>query len=171
MIKKILNKTFLCLIVAMSLTSLGCLGYRLGSSLPPGVTSIYIPTFLNSTGEPQLEAEATVAAMQEFQKDGSLYLETSALADATLSVTLTDLTLEPVLYDKQNLKFAKEYRLKIKADFALVRKNGELIQNGTVSGETVFDAGSDLPSARRAALPLASADLAHQIVKTVVEYW
>ena len=54
----------------------GCvgLGYRLGSSLPPDIRSVYVPVFVNRTGEPRVETEATRAAKQEFQRDGTLHL-------------------------------------------------------------------------------------------------
>ena len=52
-----------CVIVTVLLTVLcGCVGYRLGSTLPPGIRTIYVPTFKNESGEPQVESETSRAA-------------------------------------------------------------------------------------------------------------
>ena len=40
----------------------GCLGYRLGTTLPPGIRSLHVPTFVNLTGEPGLESETATTA-------------------------------------------------------------------------------------------------------------
>jgi len=40
-----------------------------------------------------------------------------------------------------------------------------------VIGYTTFVADMDLPSAERIALPAAAKDLAHNLVKRIVEYW
>ena len=55
----------------------GCAGYRLGTLLPPEIKTIHVPTFVNKTREPALEAETTGAAISEFQKDGTLRITDS----------------------------------------------------------------------------------------------
>ena len=51
----------------LMLTLGGCV-YQLGSSLPPNLKTVYVPTFVNKCGEPQVENETTQATIQEFQK-------------------------------------------------------------------------------------------------------
>ena len=59
--------------IAIVLFSLsGCTGYRLGSTLPADIKTIYVPTFVNKCGEPNLEGTATQAVLEELQKDGTL---------------------------------------------------------------------------------------------------
>jgi hypothetical protein len=77
-------------VVATLVMLQGCVGYRLGSTLPKDIRTVYVPTFVNATGEPQVEAETTAAAIREFQKDGTLRIAADERsADLVLSVTLT----------------------------------------------------------------------------------
>ena len=71
------------------LVGAGCVGYRLGTTLPPGVKSVYVPSFINETEEPQVDTVATQAAIREFQRDGTVELADAETADAELLVTET----------------------------------------------------------------------------------
>ena len=158
-------------LIVCSLVFSGC-GYRLGSSLPAGIKSVYVPTFVNKSGEPQIDALATSAVLQEFQRDGSLEVADASFADTILKVTVTKFTLEAVRYEQDDRKRTKEYRLRIDAEFEFSKvSTGEVLQKRRVFGETLFEPTSDLASGKRAALPDGCEDLAHQIVKTVVEFW
>lgn len=158
------------LAIAIMLT--GCAGYRLGSTLPPGVSSIHVPTFVNRSGEPQLDTEATRAVIQEFQRDGNLRLLSEDRADAVLRVTLRSFKQEPLRFDPQDSKTAREYRILIVADLVLEKRGAsQPVLKQTVQGESTFDYQGDLTSAKLAALPVACRDLAHHIVSAVVEYW
>lgn len=165
----------LCMVVGASLllASSGCVGYNLGSSLPPGVTSISIPVFINNANEPGLETIVTGATIQEFQRDGSLKVLPKEQANSILEVTIRKYELEPLRYRQDATTTAKEYRLNLTADVVLRKLPGrEIVVNSTgVVGFTTFTALSDLPSARRVALPKAATDLGQRIVKCVVEYW
>ncbi len=159
--------------LAAGLFSSGCIGYKLGNNLPPGVHSVAVPVFMNETGEPGLETLTTSAAIQEFQKDGSLKVSDRATADTVVEVTLKKYTLTPLRYRSERTTTAKEYRLTLVADVVWKKLPGQevLARNSKVEGYKDFEALADLPSARRDALPDAAADLAHRIVRTVVEYW
>ena len=62
--------------------------------------------------------------------------------------------------------------MRIKADILLTRRvSGEVMTKRRVAGETFFDFTGDMGTSKRTALPLATADLAHDIVESVVEYW
>lgn len=150
----------------------GCAGYRLGNSLPGNLRSIHIPTFKNETDEPLLETEATRETMQAFQLDGSLKLADAAKADCRLDVVLTALTLDPVVYERNDAKVPEEYRLRIQARATLVNsRTGEKVLERQAKGERLFRPAGDLATAKRTAIPKASQDLARKIVRTVVEYW
>jgi len=151
----------------------GCVGYRLGTTLPADVKTIHVPTFVNRSGEPLLENEATRATRQAFQQDGALRLAREATAaDLVLTTTLTRLKLEPLRYRQDRPRATREYRVLVEAEIVAVRTRpaGVLVQR-KVAGEATFEFGGDLATAKATALPLAAADLAHQIVRAVAESW
>lgn len=160
------------LIAALLATLPGCAGYRLGSNLPPGIRSIAVPVFVNGTQQPTLETVTTGATIQEFQKDGSLKVLPRDQADSILDVRLTRYTLTPLRYRRDQNTTAQEYRLTLAAEVTFRQSTGDrVLSKTTVEGYTDFEALADLPSAQLAALPKAAEDLAHRIVKLVVECW
>ena len=166
----------LCLslvVTAGALLGHGCAGYRLGSMLPPDIKSVAVPTFVNRTLEPMAEVEATRAAIQEFQKDGSLKVMPEGESDAVLRVTLTDYSLKPVSYRSDKRSAAREYRVTMIASVELVRCSDQAVvaRHPRAKGEAVFELAGDLSSAKLRVLPEVSEDLAHSIVEKVVEAW
>jgi len=158
--------------VALLMIAWGCIGYRLGSTLPKGLNSIHVPTFVNKCEEPQAENDCTKATIQEFQKDGTLSISGADQADLNLDVTLVKYTLEPLRYERDDPKTTREYRLTLTADLVLTQtKTGKILVKRTVEGQSTFYPGSDLTSAKRTALPKAAADLAQKVVESVVEAW
>ena len=160
-------------VACLLLSTPGCIGYKLGSNLPPGITTINIPVFINEAREPGLETILTGAAIQEFQKDGSLKLSTAEDADATLEVKLTDYKLVPLQYDSTRPTAALEYRITLYASIVMTRKrDGKVIaENPRCYGEGTFPVVGDLSSSKRTGLPKAAKDLAHDIVQKVTEVW
>ncbi len=150
----------------------GCAGYRLGSSLPPDIKSVFVRTFINKCNEPLIEVEATNATIAEFQRDGTLKIGRQEEADVILETTLTTVTLEPLRYDRQDVVKPSEYRMILSATFVLKRNaSDKIIGEGECIGESTFTYGGNLASAKRAAVPKASEDLAKRIVEQVVEVW
>jgi hypothetical protein len=150
----------------------GCAGYRLGTTLPPGIKTLYVPAFVNRTGEPQVDTVATRAAIQEIQRDGTLSLSDAASADAHLYVTVTEYKLDPLRYDPNRSKTAREYRLLLTAELEFRRREPEeVLARKKVRGDATFELVGDLATAKIEALPEAAADLAHDIVEVMVEYW
>ncbi len=150
----------------------GCAGYRLGSSLPPDIKSVFVSTFINKCREPLIEVEATNATIAEFQKDGTLRIGRLEDADVILETTLTSITLEPLRFDRSDRTKPKEYRLIMNASFVLKRNaTGKVIGEADCIGESTFSYGGNLASAKRSAVPKASEDLAKRIVEQVVEVW
>lgn len=162
----------LCCVLTAGLTGCAGFGYTLGSTLPPDLRSVYVPTFINRSSEPFLETEATKAVIQELQKDGSLKVVDKDAADFLLKVVLVNCSLTPLRYDRDSGKTTAEYRLEITADIVLSRiQTKEFIVVKRVRGEFDFRPGGDLQSAKRSALPGACRDLAHDVVESTVEYW
>ena len=151
----------------------GCAGYRLGSMLPPDIKTIYVPTFINKTTEPQLELDTTRYALQEFRKDGSLKLADTNAADAVLQVKLTDYRIIPLQYSNSRMTAATEYRITLYASIVLTRKHDGkvIVEHPRCYGEGTFPVIGDLSSSKRTGLPIAAKDLAHDIVQKVTEVW
>ncbi len=165
-------KRGLCLLAAVLIGGGGCAGYRLGSTLPPGINVVNVPSFVNETAEPQIEIETTQAVISEFQRDGTLSTGDAGKADVVLSVTLKSLTLVPLRYDGEAPTTTHEYRMTIRADLRLIEvRSGTVLTTASVIGETDFIPEGDLSTAKRTALPGAAEDLARRIVRAVVEFW
>jgi hypothetical protein len=160
------------LIGILPLLHTGCAGYRLGSTLPPDINIVHVPTFINKTTEPRLEIETSQATISEFQRDGTLSISDISKCDVILNVTLVGFKLDPLRYDPDTSTTTREYRLTITSDIELVnRVTKAVMTRTTVQGEADFTPTGDLSSAKREALPTAARDLAHDIVESVVEYW
>lgn len=162
--------SFLLLMVLLFVQ--GCFGYRLGSTLPPDLRTIYVPLFINRSDEPLIENKATNATIAEFQKDGTLKIVKLDEADLILECTLTGITLKPLRYRSDDRSKPNEYRMTLNASFVLKRaETGEVIGKDSVYGESTFIYTSNLTSAKLSAVPRASEDLAERIVEKVVEVW
>ncbi len=150
----------------------GCVGYRLGSTLPPDIKTIHVRLFENQCHEPLLEVEATNATLAEFQKDGTLRLRPADQADVILESVLTALTLTPLRYDRVDTAKPREYRMTLHVQFTLKRaRTQQVINEGAVIGEATFLYAGNLAGAKRDAVRPASQDLAKRIVEKIVETW
>lgn len=151
----------------------GCMDYQLGSMLPPGIRTVYIPTIVNKTGEPLLEAEATRALIERIQMDGSLRLAHEGSADALLHVTLRTYTMQGISFERGPTGRPNEYRVRLTASLSLVNvQTGEILaEHPSARGEATVESGGNVSAARRNAVPDAAEDLARDIVRRIVEYW
>jgi hypothetical protein len=155
-----------------AVTLTGCTSYYLGSTLPPGIRSIHVPTFVNETKEPQLETQTTRATVQEFQRDGTLAVAGADTADARVEVRLTQFNLVPLRFERDQERTAQEYRMVIGAEVVFFRTStDEVLVRRNVIGDADFEFLGDMASSKLRILPEASRDLAHKIVQLMVEYW
>lgn len=150
----------------------GCVGYRLGSTLPADIKTIYVPLFANQSREPLIENTATAATIAELQKDGTLKVVNAENADVILECILTSVSLNPLRYDRSDVTKPNEYRLTLGASFTLKRvRNQEILCEASVIGESTFPFFGNLVSAKQSATPRACEDLAKRIVEKAVEAW
>lgn len=151
----------------------GCLGYRVGGHLPPGIASVYVIPVENESGEPQLEAATRNAIIERFQSDGRLIIADAETADAHVEVRITGSDTQPLRYDREAAVTATEYRLTLFAETTLVRRDdGTLVlDRHPVEGWVEFRGEGNFPDERRAALPEAARELGRQVVRAIVEYW
>jgi hypothetical protein len=160
-------------LILLPLLFAGCVGYQFGTSLPGQYKTVHVKPFVNKTGEPNLEFASTKAALSEFQRDGSLGVTDGSSADLVLETTLMETRFDAVRFSKTRSAEPNEYRMIVEALITLTdRKTGTvLIAKRKVLGESTFRTIGDSQQARLSAQPRVSDDLAHQIVKNVVEFW
>ena len=162
---------FLVVFLAMFFL-VGCVGYRLGSTLPPDIKTVYVPLFKNATREPLVENDATSATIAELQKDGTLKVVNAENADVILECTLTGVSLNPLRYNRSDVTKPNEYRLTLSASFTLKRiRTQETLCEASVIGESTFPFFGNLVSAKQSATPRAAEDLAKRIVEKAIEAW
>lgn len=150
----------------------GCVGYRLGSTLPPDIKTVYVPLFANKSREPLVENNATAALIAELQKDGTLKVVNAENADVILECTLTAVSLNPLRYSRSDVTKPNEYRLTLSASFTLKRvRTQEILCEASVIGESTFPFVGNLVSAKQSAMPRACEDLAKWIVQKAIEAW
>ena len=114
----------------------GC-GYQLvgkETHLPPGITSIAIPTFVNRTYEPGIEVPFTQAFLDDFIRDKRIKVVDKAAADSVLEGTIHSYRLSTGSTDPQG--FVSEYRATVVVDLTLKRPNGEVIWRENNLSET-----------------------------------
>ena len=118
-------KLFLALVCVATLC--GC-GYQLagrGTHLPPGVTSVAIPTLVNKTLEPGVEIAFTQAFLREFIKDRRVKVVDRREADSVVEGIIKSFYIFSASYDKSG--YALEYQTVVTMDIALKKRNGEIL--------------------------------------------
>jgi outer membrane lipopolysaccharide assembly protein LptE/RlpB len=103
-------------------------GYRMAGKethVPPGLSSIAIPTLKNKTFEPGIEIPFTQAFLNEFIQDRRVKVVSRAEADSILEGVVTDFTAYGVAYDKSG--FVLQYRTIIVVNFTLKDRTGKVL--------------------------------------------
>ena len=136
-------KQFLVIICIVLLW--GC-GYKMvgkETHLPPGVSSIAIPTFTSKTLEPGVEVPFTQAFLKEFIRDRRVKVVDRAEADSILEGIIKSFSIYSVSYDRSG--YALEYRVNIVIDLTLKKRNGDIIWREKDFLETLtYHASSDV---------------------------
>jgi len=105
----------------------GC-GYKLvgkETHVPPGLSSVAIPTFKNRTYEPGIEVRFTQAFLREFILDRRVNVVDRAQADSLLEGIITDFRIYSVSYDQSG--FALEYQTIVTLDLTLKDRTGKVL--------------------------------------------
>ena len=114
----------------------GC-GYKMvgkETHLPPGVSSVAIPTFKSRTLEPGIEIPFTQAFLNEFILDRRIKVVDRDEADAVLEGVIKSYEYYSIAYDRSGL--ALEYRATAVVDLTLRKRNGEVIWKENDLSET-----------------------------------
>ena len=160
--------------LSVLLSMAGC-GYKLGYVKPAGyqqVRSIYIPTFKNDTLEPRSAVLITNAVIQQLQRDGTYGVGTADRADAVLEATIVDLKRRQARSARFNTLRTSELEFTLVVDyrFRSLRTN-EILDEGTIEGETSRFLDPNFQLSERQALPIAAERLAENMVSRLSEGW
>jgi Lipopolysaccharide-assembly len=154
----------------------GCAGYRVGNISGKeiqGVRTVYVPTVRNASTEPSLQIVTTNAIIRRIENDGTLETSGTTGADSELSVTIKRVVKTPVRGLRNDGQFTAQFEIAIEAEATFInRRLGKtLFTNRMVSGKTSYFTQSDQTESERQALPMASEDLANNLVSLITEGW
>ncbi|PKM92928.1 MAG: hypothetical protein CVU80_00810 [Elusimicrobia bacterium HGW-Elusimicrobia-4] len=125
---------------AIFLLIIGCASHYTPApqQLPQNIRKVAIETFKNSTVYYGMEEKLTLAATNEFIRDGRLEVVNSQEADGILRGEITRYVLEPLTYDENHV--VKEYKLWILVNIMLVDrlKNEVVWQEKNLEGNYRF---------------------------------
>jgi len=127
------SRLFLIIWVALLL---GC-GYQLvgkETHVPPGLSSVAIPTFANQTFEPGIEVPFTQGFLREFIRERRVKVLDRGDADSTLEGVIKYFNIASVSYDRSG--FVLEYQTTVIIDLTLKQRTGELIWKESDLSET-----------------------------------
>ena len=105
----------------------GC-GYQMvgkETHVPPGITSLAIPTFVNQTFEPGIEVPFTQGFLREFIQDRRVKVVRRNEADSVLEGVIKSFQISSVSYDRSGI--AMEYQTTVVIDLTLKKKSGEIL--------------------------------------------
>ena len=167
-----INLRFLFITLAVILTA-GC-GYHLvgyGSSLPAHIKTIAIPTFKNSSIEPNIHRDATDSIRQAFISDGRLKLIDVKRDDLIIKGTLLNYQLQPVAFSAQDTVDEYIIRLGVQIEaYDRIKKRILVKQEFNTQWDyRVTSSVIDSESAKNTALIEAYNDLADRLVSIIIE--
>jgi len=153
----------------------GCAGYHLGPAKPAylrEIHSIAVPTFRNTTLIPRAEVLVTGTVIKQFQQDGTFRIASQGNADAILKGEIVVVGRSPARSVRGNVLATTEFNLTLRVRYTLVGRDGKTLAGpADAAGSTSFFVGGDVSTDERQALPLASEELAKQLVSQLSEGW
>lgn len=168
-----MRKLIAAFVVAVSLS--GCLGYHIGPAKPNylrDIHSISVPTFKNHTLMPRVEVLVTGTVIKQFQQDGTFRIAGDEAADATLKGEIIRIYRTPARSVRGNVLATVEFNLVMRLRYSLIGSDGRVLAGpAEVAGATSFFVGTDVTTDERQALPLATEELATQLVSQLSEGW
>lgn len=153
----------------------GCFGYHIGP-VKPGylrdVHTIAVPTFKNETLMPRIEVLVTGTVIKQFQQDGTFQITSNDKADAILEAQIINVGRSPARSVRGNVLATTEFNFVMRVKYKLIGRDGRALgPQGIATGTTSFFVGTDVTTDERQALPLATEQLATQLVSQLSEGW
>jgi outer membrane lipopolysaccharide assembly protein LptE/RlpB len=122
------SRTFIRLFLFIWIALLTGCGYQLvgkETHVPPGLSSVAIPTFVNQTFEPGIEIQFTQAFLREFIVDRRVKILDRSVADSVLEGVIKYFHFTSVSYDQSG--FVLEYQTTVILDVTLKGRTGEIL--------------------------------------------
>jgi hypothetical protein len=161
--------------LALSFCLSGCLGYHIGPVKPNYLNKVHtiaVPIFKNETLVPRVEALVTGTVIKQFQQDGTFRIGDEQNADAILKAEISRISRSPARSVRGNVLATTEFNLSMRVRYRLVGRDGKTIgPPGEAVGTTNFFVGNDIVTDERQAMPLATEELATQLVSQLSEGW
>ena len=167
----------------VSLLASGC-GYSTARLLPAKYQTIYLESFENAipitqevnektgifTNLPQLEEKVTRGVIDQFLFDGNLRV-TNKPEEADLKITakLTDFYRQAVRHSDNDV--VSEYRLNLTATLTLRDREGNIMLEDAITGDTTYFTSGTSSQAETAAVDTLVRDFSRRVVEWVIEYW
>src|SRR4030067_1845740 len=123
-----LNKTGILTITLLYFLLLSGCGYQMvgkETHIPPGLTSIAIPTFINQTFEPGIEVHFTQGFLREFIQDQRVKVVGRDEADSILEGVIKSFNIYSTSYDRSGI--ALENQTIVVIDLTLRKRTGEIL--------------------------------------------
>lgn len=161
----------LCLCAA-TLAVAGCAGYHLGptNGESAGARSVQFNPPFNHTMEPRLAGYVMNSLRKNLQQDGTYRLDTHDEGDIIVSSVITDYQRLGLSVQPTDVITAVDYQITMTVQVtARDRATGKVLLDRAVKGQTTLNAGNDLASAERAAIPLLADDFAKRATSLLVD--
>jgi hypothetical protein len=152
----------------ISLVLLVACGYQMvgkETHVPPGLSSIAIPTFKNETFEPGIEIQCTQAFLNEFIQDRRVKVVSRAEADSILEGVVKSFTIYSVAYDRSG--FVLQYQIGVVVDLSLKDRTGKVLWEEKGLGESQWfrasSSGVTNEAAKQVAIQKTAGSMAERI--------
>ena len=152
----------------------GC-RYTVGSSLPEGIETVWVPVVANATRVQGAEAEITAAIISEFQTEGSLRPAAKERADCVLRGTVSSYKRDMIRKGVHGAPAVRDIVIRMKLSLEDLRDGKVLFEGLEVSSaQTDPTAGYfriERGESERLGRERAVRALSKAVVRSVVEHW
>ncbi len=164
----------LALSLSLGLNLSSCAGYRLGGNKPTHLAAIHslsIPLAKSRVVFPRVEALTTNAVVDALVQDGTYRLAAAGKSDATLILTLEDLSYRQVRSSAEDALRSEELRLEVTLSYQLIdpSRPGIILEKGKGRGHTRLFVDDNLQTARVNALPDALQRASQSIIARLAD--
>ncbi|MEO0453657.1 MAG: LPS assembly lipoprotein LptE [Verrucomicrobiota bacterium] len=156
---------------------ISCAGYQLGN-VPyqelKTVETVYVPVIQNESFEPSIQVMTTNAILRKMDQDGTFSHGRIDEADATLEVTITEITRVALQRARRSQLVSEQYQVIMSAEATLLnhQTGQKFMDRMKFEGTTdYFVTQNRLQEGERQQIVLASQDLADNIVRYMSEGW
>ena len=156
-------------LLAISVLSCSCAGYRLQSGRPRALTNInriHVPLFENKTLIPRGEVLATNSVIDAITIDGTYRVTTDEKADAVLRGTVESVSYEQVRSTRLDTLRSEEMKNTVTLKWELHDAVNPLkiLRSGKAKGSSRFSIDANLQTAQSNALPNALQRASKQVI-------